>query len=173
MFILKPRMSTFQWNKPHSKILCGSKGMVKTVSKCHFSVSISKRFEHFWAMITSKYYELFNYPWLTYFKLFIGAGDQNLLMGTKCSVYKAYSPVFLFRPWGRQAQSSLLDLDITQKGPCSLFWILNSWLIYNLKVPFFWYEILSRILLHIANIPLELVCLGSHNFLFNWQYGPF
>ena len=29
VFKLKPRMSTFQFNKPHSKIICGSKVMVK------------------------------------------------------------------------------------------------------------------------------------------------
>ena len=51
---LKLRMFNFQWNKPHSKFHCGSKVMVKTVSKGHFSVSILKWFEHFWVMITSK-----------------------------------------------------------------------------------------------------------------------
>ena len=33
------------------------------------------------------YCELFNYPWLTYVKLIIGAGDQRLLTGTKWGVY--------------------------------------------------------------------------------------
>ena len=54
VFKLKHKMSNFQWNKSHSKSFCGSKGMVKTVSKCHFLVLISKRFEHFWVVITSK-----------------------------------------------------------------------------------------------------------------------
>ena len=47
-------MYIFQWNKDHSKSLCGSKVMDKEVSKGHFSVSISKRFKHFWVVITSK-----------------------------------------------------------------------------------------------------------------------
>ena len=54
MFTLKPKKSTFQWNKSHSNMLCGSNIMVKIVSKCHFLVSISKRFENFWVVITSK-----------------------------------------------------------------------------------------------------------------------
>ena len=49
--------------------------MVKIVRKCHFSKSFSTQYKH--------YYKLFNYPWLTYFKLIIGAKDQNLL-----TVYK-------------------------------------------------------------------------------------
>ena len=47
-------MYIFQGNKDHSKSLCGSKVMDKEVSKGHFSVSISKRFKHFWVVITSK-----------------------------------------------------------------------------------------------------------------------
>ena len=54
MFKLKPKISNFQWNKSHSQIICESKVMIKTVSKGHFSTSFSKRFEHFWVVITFK-----------------------------------------------------------------------------------------------------------------------
>ena len=44
-------------------------------------------FQSYWSAFESSLLpnncELFNYPWLTYIKLIIGAGDQNLLMGTK------------------------------------------------------------------------------------------
>ena len=43
-------MSTFQWDKPYAKILCGSKVMTKTMSKGYFSALFSKWFEHFWVM---------------------------------------------------------------------------------------------------------------------------
>ena len=56
--------------------------MVKTIRKCHILASFSKRFEYFRAVITSKLF-FFNYPWLTYVKLIIGAGNQNLLTDTK------------------------------------------------------------------------------------------
>ena len=35
------------------------------------------------------YCELFNYPWLTYVKLFIGARDQNVFTNTKWGVYNS------------------------------------------------------------------------------------
>ena len=54
MLKLKPKMSTFQWNKPYAKILCGEKVMVKIISKGHFSASFSKWFKDFWVVITSK-----------------------------------------------------------------------------------------------------------------------
>ena len=49
---LRTRISIFQWNKLHSKIIRDAKVMIKIVSKCHFSTSFSKQFEHFWVVIT-------------------------------------------------------------------------------------------------------------------------
>ena len=55
VFKLKPKMSNFKFKKPHSNCLCSSKVMVKTMSKCHFLVSLSKQFEYFWVVITSEW----------------------------------------------------------------------------------------------------------------------
>ena len=43
----------------------------------YWSQSDLRTFES-WLLLN--YCELFNYPWLTYFKLISGVGDQNLLM---------------------------------------------------------------------------------------------
>ena len=88
MFKLNPKMSTFKFNKPYSKIICGSKVIVKTMSKSHFfGFRFQIDFSTFELWLLPKYYELLNYPWLKYAKLIIGARDHNLLTGTKCSVY--------------------------------------------------------------------------------------
>ena len=42
MFKLKPRMSTFHYNKPHSKLICDSKVMIKIVRKMSFFSIIFK-----------------------------------------------------------------------------------------------------------------------------------
>ena len=84
-------MSTFQWNKYYSKIICGSKVITKTVKKNHFSESFSKLFEHFWVVITFKLLWTPLLPWLMYVKLIIGARDQRLLMGTKWGTYNCHS----------------------------------------------------------------------------------
>ena len=43
VFKLKPKMFNFKFKKLDSKCLCGSKVMVKTMSKCHFSALLSKQ----------------------------------------------------------------------------------------------------------------------------------
>ena len=88
MFKLNPKMYTFKFNKPHSKIICGSKVRVKTMRKCHFfRFRFQIDFSTFELWLLPKYYELLNYPWLKYVKLIIGARDHNLLTGTKSGVY--------------------------------------------------------------------------------------
>ena len=84
----KPRMSTFQWNKIHLKILYGSKVMVKKQANVIFQYQFQSDWSTFELWLLPNYCELFNYPWLTYVKLIIGAGDQNLLRDTKCGAYK-------------------------------------------------------------------------------------
>ena len=53
---------------------CGLKVIVKIVSKSHFLALFSKQLP-LWLL--PNYCELFNYPWLTYVKLIIGAKDQS------------------------------------------------------------------------------------------------
>ena len=43
----EPHDVYFPMKQSHSKILCGTKVMVKTVCQGHFSASFSKRFKHF------------------------------------------------------------------------------------------------------------------------------
>ena len=90
MFKLEPRMSTFQWNKLHLKIRYGSKVMVKKQAKVIFQYRFQSDLSTFELWLLPNYCELFNYPWLTYVKLIIRAGYQNLLRDTKCGVYKCW-----------------------------------------------------------------------------------
>ena len=81
MFKFKSRMSTFQWNKPHSKIICHSKAMIKIVRKWHFSVSFSKQFE---TLLSCDYFQTL---WSWHIKLIIGPETKVYYLGTKWDVY--------------------------------------------------------------------------------------
>ena len=75
MFKLKSMMSNFQWNKFHSKNICGSKDMVKIVSIGHFSALFSKRFE---TLLSCDYFWTIKITSITicwYIELIIGAKD--------------------------------------------------------------------------------------------------
>lgn len=105
---INPNMQNLCWNwspgclisnitNLTQKCFFGSNVMIKIVSKSHFSASFSKQFEHFWVVIFPHYFELFSYPWLTYFKLIIGAKDQRLFTDTKWDVYSLQPHPFVPR----------------------------------------------------------------------------
>ena len=60
------------------------------------------------------YCELFNFPWLTYVKLIIGAVNQNLLTSTKCSVNTLFFISLFF-----QTDAKLISVyhPISEKAP--------------------------------------------------------
>ena len=60
-----------------------SKQWAKVIFQYWFQSDLST----FKLLLLPNYRELFNYLWLTYFKLIIGAESKNLLTGTKCGVY--------------------------------------------------------------------------------------
>ena len=68
--------------------------MVKKRAKVIFQYQFQSNLSTFELWLLPNYCELFNYPWLTYVKLIIGARDQNLLTDTKCSVYKCWQRLY-------------------------------------------------------------------------------
>ena len=65
------------------------KSYIQNSEKISF-FSIQSDLSTFKLWLLPNYCELFSYPWLTYVKPIIGAGDQNLLTGTKCDVYTLF-----------------------------------------------------------------------------------
>ena len=66
-----------------------SKQWAKVIFQYRFQSNLST----FELWLLPNYCELFNYTWLTYVKLIIRVGNQNLLTSTKCDVYSTTCPL--------------------------------------------------------------------------------